>query len=134
MPTIEELNSVWKGRHFTTDLGITITEADADHVVCEMPLTPDHMNILGTPHGGAIFTLADQCASVAANLDQSRGPVMTQSAGIHYLNIAKGTKLIATGRLLKNGRTTTLCRVEITDEFGTPVAVSDQCGFCVGRK
>ena len=70
------------------------------------------LNALGTVHGGAIFTLADQAFALAAN---SAGPTQVGlSASITYLKPARGA-LTATARKVGENKSTSVYEVEVRD-------------------
>ena len=111
--------------HFTHDRYATraqcsIIEGRAGYAVCEMPITPDHLNANGTVMGGAMFTLADFAMAVAANLDEK--PTVAINCNIRFFSPAKGTKLIATCKADKAGRRVGFYTVDIKDDLGTYVA------------
>ena len=68
MPTIDQIRARFSNDRFATQAAeIRIVEAQPQYAVCEMPILEKHRNARGTPMGGAIFTLADFAAAVAAN-------------------------------------------------------------------
>jgi len=65
-------------------------------------------------HGGVITSLADSAAGFAAlSLFEEDDGVLTAELKINFLAIADGEKLIARGRVIKPGRTLTVCRGEV---------------------
>ncbi|MGM9553702.1 MAG: PaaI family thioesterase [Faecousia sp.] len=134
MPTIQEIQERFRRDRFATDAaGITITEAQPQYAVCEMPLLEKHRNARGTPMGGAIFTLADFTAAIAANGFSEHTETISLHADITFLGTAKGEKLIAAAKCVKQGRTTSLYTVEVTDELGTLVAQASVNGFVLPK-
>lgn len=134
MPTLSEIREAFSRDRFATEAaGIVITSAQPFHAACEMELRPHHRNVRGTPMGGAIFTLADFTAAVAANAFSERTDTITLHADITFLSAAKGEKLIATASCVKQGHSTALYTVEITDELGTPVAHASVNGFVLQK-
>ena len=91
--------------------------------VCEMPITPDHLNMHGGVMGGAIFTLVDfaQAAAVVPFV----GYGASVSASIEFVKAPKGTKLIATSYAMSTGRTLTFTKTEVRDDTGRLVAISN---------
>lgn len=68
MRSLTDIQNAFLRDRFATDCAkIHILEAKPDFSVCEMPITEEHLNARGTVMGGAIFTLADFTAAVAAN-------------------------------------------------------------------
>jgi acyl-CoA thioesterase len=67
-------------------------------------------NALGTVHGGAIFSLADQAFALAAN---SRGePQVALNASITYMKPGRGD-LVARARKVEENRTTSVYEVQV---------------------
>jgi len=87
------LNRIIEGE-FARMLGIRVASISEQEVRVEMDLE-GKLNSIGTGHGGAIFSLADQAFALSANLDEY--PQVARSASIKYLKPAKG-KLIAVAR------------------------------------
>ena len=71
--------------------------------------------------GGAIFTLADLAFAVTANNIHSLS--VASSVSINYLSAPKGSKLIAKAKCIKDGRTTAVITVNVTDDAGRDVAL-----------
>jgi len=79
--------------------------------------------------GGAIFTLADICFTVAANANEPM--TVSHSAEIHYLRPGTGSCLYAEASRISEGRTTALFRVEVYDDRRRLVAYATVTGFHV---
>ena len=134
MPTIDQIRARFSNDRFATQAAeIRIVEAQPQYAVCEMPILEKHRNARGTPMGGAIFTLADFAAAVAANGFAEQTDTISLHADITFLSAAKGTRLIAKANCIRQGRTTALHEVEITDELGTLVARASVNGFVLQR-
>ena len=130
MKSLTEIQEAFSHDRFATNqANIRIVSAQPDFAVCEMPITPEHLNARGTVMGGAIFTLADFTAAVAANAFAQCTNTISLHADISYLSPAKGTKLIATARCIKQGRTTALHTIEIRDDLNTLVAYANMNGY-----
>ena len=85
-----------------------------------MQINDRHRNAMGTVMGGASFTLADFAFAVASN-HEVMGTVSI-SSNIAFLGVAKGEKLIAEARAVKDGRTTCYYQVSICDDLGNSIA------------
>ena len=107
--------------------GIVIEEVGKNYAKCSLKLTDRHMNAVGHPMGGVMYTLADFVFAVSTNFDADCVTVTTVSQ-ICYLNPCKGNTLYGESRLIKDGRTTCFFEIEITDELGTKVAVVTTTG------
>lgn len=118
--SLEEIQSYFAQDKFAAQARCSIVEARANHAICEMPITPDHLNANGTVMGGAMFTLADFTMAVISNLDNK--PTVAIDCTIRFFSTAKGEKLIATGSTNKGGRSVGFYTVDIDDDLGTKVA------------
>ena len=102
---------------FNSYAGLRIAKIEPGSAVIEVDIEPHHMNPEGIVHGGMIFTLCDMAAGVATGAtEQGRRRFVTMQASIHYLRPARGGRLRAVGRLIKDGRTTALAEAEVFDE------------------
>lgn len=130
MTHIESVREFFRNDRFATETAeITIESAEPGEAVCVMPILPKHLNARGTVMGGAIFTLADFTAAVAANGYAEDTNTITLHGDITYLNAAKGKTLIAHATTIKQGRSAALHQIEIRDDLGTLVAHATMNGF-----
>ena len=109
-----------KDKYATVASGIQIDEIGEHYSKCSMKITDNHKNAYGGVMGGAIFTLADFAFAVASNFNAPQTVSVTSQ--INFIGMAKGQCLIAESKVIKDGRTTCLYDVFITDELGTKVA------------
>ena len=112
---------------FAVNTGISLDEITEDEAVCSVNLTDDHRNAYGGVMGGVIFTLADFAFAVLSN--QIHQLTVAQQVDIHYLSAPKGDKLIARATCRKNGRTSSIVNVDISDDTGRDVAQFIGTGF-----
>ena len=104
----------------TKATGIIIEEVGEHFARCSFEITRNHQNAYGGVMGGATFTLADYTFAVASNFNQPHTVSVTSQ--INYIGMAKGKKLIAEANCIKDGRTTCLYEINITDDLGTKIA------------
>ena len=126
-PTLEEVRKRFAHDRFATESGAVIEEVREGYARCSMSITPFHLNAAGAVMGGAIFTLADLTFAVAANWNQPLHVSLTSQ--ITYLAAAKGKKLIAQARMVKEGRSTCFYITDVTDDLGNVVAQVTTSGF-----
>lgn len=117
---LAEIQKEYAGDHFATNAACVVTYAGSDKVVCEMPIGPGHLNAHGAVMGGAIFTLADFAFAIACNY--AGVPSVAVECNIRYYAATKGTKLIATAKADREGRTLGHYTVEIIDDLGKKIA------------
>lgn len=106
---------------FNAHNGIRLIEVDDGYGVVEADLVPSAMNPRGTAHGGLVFSLVDVATGVAA---RALGRMtVTQNASIYFLRPGHNTaKLIAKGRVVKEGRQTGFCEAEVFTAEGVLIA------------
>ncbi len=119
--SLEDIPSYFETDRFACEqAGCRIEEYRKGFARCSMHLAPTHYNGAGSVMGGAVFTLADFTAGVAANADEP--PSVSSSATIEYLNSSKGDVLYATATVDKSGRRLSYVTVDITDDRDVLVA------------
>ena len=119
--SLEEAQEHFKKDKFATNAGMVIDELGEDYSVCSVTITDDHRNAYGGVMGGAIFTLADLAFAACAN--QIHCLSVAQQISINYLSAPKGERLIAKAKCIKNGRTTSVINVSVSDDTGRDVAL-----------
>ena len=127
--TLDEVRERFSHDRFATENGAVIDAVGEGCAKCSMELKDKHRNALGAVMGGAIFTLADFAFAVASNWNKN--PQVSLNASISFLGKAKGRKLIAEARKIKEGRKTCYYEVTVSDELGNQVAHMTSNGFAV---
>ena len=125
--TIDEARDYFYNDKFATENGMTLDELDGTHAVCSLTVSARHKNAYGGVMGGAIFTLADFAFAALTN-DLERKTV-AQQVSINYLSAPKGEKLTATATYKKDGRSSCVVNVDVTDDQGREVAQFVGVGF-----
>lgn len=126
-PSLEEIRALFQKDRFATENGAVIDEIADGYAKCSMEICPVHRNAAGGVMGGAIFTLADFAFAVAANWNRTLH--VSQTSQITYLGAAKGSRLTATARMVREGRSTCYYLIEVNDDLGNPVAHVTTSGF-----
>ena len=95
-------------------LGIEIAHAAPGEIDLSMAYAPELTQQHGFFHAGTTTSIADSAAGYAALSLYPKGTgVLTTEFKINLLNPAKGDRLVARGRVVKPGRTLTVCRSDI---------------------
>jgi len=108
---IEQRLAAMKEAKFAVLCDIQTVSVSAGEAVVRMP-AEGKLNALGTVHGGAIFSLADQAFALAANANGE--PQVAISASINYLKPARGS-LEARARKVGENRSTSVYEVLVYD-------------------
>ena len=121
MTDLEEARNFFGGDLYATErTGVIIEEVGDHYARCSMEITRGHQNAYGGVMGGATFTLADYTFAVASNFRQPQTVSVTSQ--INFIGMAKGKKLLSESHPIKDGRSTCLYSIDITDDLGTKIA------------
>lgn len=95
-------------------IGATMTRIEPGVVVLEAPYRADLTQQHGFFHAGIVSTLGDSAAGYAGySLMPAESTVLTVEYKINLLAPADGEHLVATGQVIRSGRTLTICEVEV---------------------
>ena len=111
--TTTKAREVFAADRYAMELtGIEIASVGEHEATCTLTLAAKHCNARGVAMGGALYTLADFAAAIAANsdcLDDENLHWVSLDATAHYLApVPMDTTVKATCRALKHGRSTAL--------------------------
>jgi uncharacterized protein (TIGR00369 family) len=100
-------------------LGATMTRVSPGSVEIEIRSPDDLTQQHGYLHGGIVTAIADSaCGYAALTLMPAGAEVLTVEYKVNFLAPAQGMRLVARGRVVRPGRTVSVCSGEV-------VAVSD---------
>jgi acyl-CoA thioesterase len=108
---------------FARLLGMEVVDVSPGQASVRMTVREEMLNAMGTPHGGAVFALADTALAVASN---SHGPMaVALDVSITYCRPAPvGAVLTATAVEENLTRSTGLYNITVTSEDGKLIAVA----------
>ncbi|MCQ2273491.1 MAG: PaaI family thioesterase [Bacteroidales bacterium] len=120
-------------RYATEATNVVIDWVEAHAAQCSIALAPIHRNALGAVMGGVMFTLADLAFAASANSDRLAEDAqlawVSLSSSIQYLSQPKGNTLVAKSTCVKQGRTTCVYNINITDENNNLAAIITTTGM-----
>jgi uncharacterized protein (TIGR00369 family) len=104
-------------------IGFDLVAVKSGEALVEFQADESHANPMGTLHGGVLCDIADAAMGIAysSNLDEGES-FTTLELKINFLRPIWKARLLATGRVVKQGRTVGLVECDITDEMGNLVA------------
>lgn len=103
-------------------LGIELLELGPGRCRAALTLAPHMLNFHGSPHGGAIFALADFAFAGACNAHGEPAVALTVTIQFHAA-VPAGRRLVAEARAARQGRRAGFYAMTVTDEAdGTVVA------------
>lgn len=125
--SIDQAREFFQGDRFAMENGISIDELTQDGCVCSMEIRQTHRNATGGVMGGAIFTLGDFAFAVAAN--NVHLTTVGQQASISFFSGSRGARLFARAKCRRDGKTTCVYNIDISDDLGRDVAQLVISGF-----
>jgi len=129
---IDQARAYFEGDRFALENGITLDEIAPGRAVCRMTIEARHRNAEGGVMGGAIFTLVDLAFAAAAN-DIHR-PTVAQQVSMSFLSGSRGSRLTALATCRKDGRSSCVYNVDVSDDLGRDIAQATVTGFKLGIK
>ena len=95
-------------------IGARMTKVSPGEVVIELAFRKDLTQQHGFVHAGVITAIVDSaCGYAALSLMPADSGVLTVEYKANFVSPAKGTRFIATGRVVKPGRTLTVCSGDV---------------------
>lgn len=95
-------------------IGAYITRVEQGEVTIELPFRSDLTQQHGFFHAGVVTMIVDTaCGYAALTRMPASAAVLTAEYKVNFLSPAVGEKLIARGRVIKPGRTLTVCFGEV---------------------
>ena len=106
-------------------IGFTVGEIGEGRAIASFQRGPQHANPMGTLHGGILCDIADAAMGIAyaSTLDEDES-FTTLELKINFLKPVWNSKLVATGRVVKRGKTVGMTECDVVDEKGSLVARS----------
>ncbi|MBN1277317.1 MAG: PaaI family thioesterase [Deltaproteobacteria bacterium] len=115
---------------YAKKLGMRLVEVSYGYAVVEMALTAETENILGMPHGGAIFSVIDEAFEVSSNSHGTVAVGLNMSVTYHQ-SPERRTTLRAISREIHRTRKTATYDITVTDGKNALIA---SCTALVYRK
>lgn len=108
-----------------TTIGATISDVQPGEVTIDLPYRADLGQQHGFLHAGAVSAVIDSaCGYAALTLMRPGTAVLTVEFKVNLLAPAQGRAFRARGRVVRSGRTITVCTGDLTVvESGTIVAI-----------
>lgn len=126
-----QIHRLCEANAFANHVHISLADCDTDRAELEMPVEGEHLNPLGYVHGGALYTLADCAAGIAARTDGRQYVTLTGTLTFLHSGLP-GERLRARGQVRRRGRTTCYVEVDISNRQGVLLASGVYTFFCVG--
>ena len=117
---LEQIRKVVSGElpapPIATLVGFTLRDVEPGRAVIDFEADARHANPMGTLHGGVLCDIADAAMGMAYASTLGEGETFTTiELKINFLKPVWTGKLVATGRMVKGGRTVGLVECDVTD-------------------
>lgn len=110
----QRLRSSFERQRLMATLGARLTRVEAGEVCIEMPFDPAHSQQHGHVHAGAITSIVDSaCGYAALSLMPADREVVSVEFKVNFVSPARGSHFVAVGKVVKAGRTITVCTGEV---------------------
>ena len=127
------LEAVFQSDAYLSELGAQLVEWECGRAVFRLASEPNHLNFVGSVHGGALFSLADAALGVACN---SWGRIcLALTVETQFLSAPlAGDALVATALERSRTRRTASYAIDvISEDDGTLRAAFQAMAFRTGR-
>lgn len=133
--TVQRVRDSFARQGLMAHLGAVLHEVRRGLVVIRLPFRPELTQQHGYFHAGATGAIADSAGGFAAfTLFPEDSSVLSVEYKINLLNPGRGEFLEAVARVVKSGRTLTVCQLEVNAHQGdsiSTVAVGQQTLICL---
>ena len=107
---------------FCQKIGVELVALAPGSAETELTVTEELLNFHGTPHGGAVYSLADAAFAAASNAEGETA--LALETNISYLDaVEAGDTLTASAEREHGSRSTASYRVDVTDDDGEEIAI-----------
>ena len=111
---LERIKKSFKYQGLITHLGATLLSVEPGIVAIELPISQKVSQQHGFVHAGALATIMDTaCGYAALSLMPEKSEVLAVEFKINFLSPVRGEKAVTFGKVMKAGRTLTICQGEI---------------------
>jgi len=118
---MDRIKKYFQQENFGQNSGMELTEVSEGYAKVEMDIEKRHLNVLGTVHGGAIFTLADMAFAAASN---SYGTVAVAiNCDISFVEAVSEGRLTAEAKETSINPKISTYVVDVTNEKGEIIAI-----------
>ncbi len=111
---VERIRASFAQQGIMDTIGGKLTKVEPGEVHIEFPFSKAITQQHGFVHAGILTTVVDSaCGYAASTLMPRDSEVLTIEYKVNFMSPAKGTEFYAIGRVVKPGRTITVCTGEV---------------------
>lgn len=111
----DRVRSSFVAQQLLVSIGARLASVEPGAVVIELPFRADLTQQHGFVHAGIVTTIVDSaCGYAALTLMPADAAVLTVEYKVNFMAPAAGESFVATGRVIKPGKTLTVSAGEVT--------------------
>ncbi len=115
--TEKQITESFSTQSFLSAIGARLEYANDGMSIISCPARDDLKQHTGVLHAGVLCTIADvACGYAAMTLLPDHCSVVSVEFKVNLLRPVRGKKVVATGRVLKAGKTLTIAEAEVVDD------------------
>jgi acyl-CoA thioesterase len=118
---MDRVYKYFEQENFATISGMHLTEVSAGYAKAKMKIEKRHLNVLGSVHGGTIFTLADMAFAAASNSHGTAAVAI--NADISFVKAVSEGYLFAEAKETSINPKIATYTVDVTNENGDTIAI-----------
>jgi acyl-CoA thioesterase len=119
--TVAEARARAASDPFCGAVGVDLVSIGPGRAETSLTVEERHLNFHGTPHGGAVYTLADAAFAAASNTGTETAVALETNIS-YFAAVDVGETLRAVATETHRGGRTAAYEVRVSDETGDPVA------------
>ncbi|MDW7711493.1 MAG: hotdog fold thioesterase [Deferrisomatales bacterium] len=128
---VEAIRAAARREPYARKLGMECVEVGRGCCRVEMTLTHEMLNLFGTAHGGAVFSLIDEAFQIAGNSEGLTAYALNLS--VTYVAAGRaGDRLVAEAREVAATRRTASYEIRVTRPSGEVVALAQALAYRTG--
>lgn len=105
--------------HFPRSLGIELDSIQTGRARLSLEVRPQHLQLAGVMHGGAIATLIDTAVAFAiVSTSDPHARFTTVEMKVNYLSAIREGRIIADAKLIRDGRRIVVAECDVFDSSG----------------
>ncbi|HXI91982.1 MAG TPA: PaaI family thioesterase [Blastocatellia bacterium] len=117
--TLRLMREKLETNHFPRSLGIELDSIGAGRARLSLEVKPQHLQLAGIMHGGAIATLIDTAVAFAIlGASEPDARFTTIEMKVNYLSAVREGRVIADAKLIRDGRRIVVAECDLFDSTG----------------
>src|SRR5215813_5620570 len=105
--------------HFPRSIGIELDSISSGQARLTLEVKPQHLQLAGVMHGGAIATLIDTAVAFAiAGSSEPSARFTTIEMKVNYLSAIREGRIVADAKVIRDGRRIIVAECDVTDSTG----------------